>query len=325
MKNYIFNNKIIYLSKDLPITYMNLDGWSIICVTGLDKKKYLNGQFTIDINMISHDNYKFGAHCNINGKVWTSFLIFQYKHFFIYIVRSSVCKRHIHELKKYSLFSKVNIFEEKKFCLFGLCGLNSSKLLENFFSIKLNKKKSVLVIQNIIILKINKPIERFLIIAYKKYLVDLLRFINCKAKYSNGMQWLELDIESCFPIMNKEIMGHFILQSLDLKKWDAINFNKGCYYGQEILCKYENKKINKFIICSVIGKSNNYNATYIFEPIEYKDISGNRCNAGMVLSWVHIYKKKILLQVRMKKNFFKKENVFFLSSHQDINFKIYNI
>ncbi|VFP88544.1 tRNA-modifying protein YgfZ [Buchnera aphidicola (Cinara piceae)] len=325
MKNNIISNKIVYLSNDLPISYMKLDEWSVVCVSGLDKKKYLNDQFTIDINMIGQNQYKFGAHCNINGKVWTSLLIFQYDNYYIYIIRSSVCKKHIYELKKYSLFSKVNIFEEKKFHIFGLCGFYAYKLLENFFSIKLNKKKSMIIVHNIIILRINKPIKRFLIIAYKEDLIDFLKFINCKARYSNSMQWIELDIESCFPIMNEEIMGRFILQSLDLKKWGAINFNKGCYYGQEILCKYENKKINQFVICALIGEHYQDNITYICESIEYIDISGFRYNVGMVLYWVHVHKQQILLQIRMKKKFFNKENIFFLPSHPNSFFKIYNI
>ncbi|VFP78256.1 tRNA-modifying protein YgfZ [Buchnera aphidicola (Cinara cuneomaculata)] len=319
------NYPIIYLSKNLSNNmFMELDNWSVISVTGVDKKEYLNNHFTIDINLINKYEYKVGAHCNINGKVWTTFLIFKYKNCYLYLVPSSVYKKHIFELKKYSLFSQIDIFKEKNFKIFGASGSRSLFLIKKFFSINFNENQSLIIINKIIILKIDKPINRFLIVIDKSELINFLKFMNQYFVYTDKMQWLELDIESCFPIIEKNISGKFILQTLSLKKWNAIDFNKGCYYGQEMLCKYENKKINKFIICALIGK-NCSNNPIIFEFIEYFNKKlDEKYNAGIVLSWVFIFDKTVLLQVRMKKIFLKNKNIFSLSSNPGITFKIFN-
>ncbi|VFP83757.1 tRNA-modifying protein YgfZ [Buchnera aphidicola (Cinara laricifoliae)] len=318
------NNTIINLSKNLSYNvFMELKSYSLICVTGIDKTKYLNNQFTIDMNLIDQYKYKIGAHCNINGKVWTSFLIFQYYDCYLYVIQSSVYQKHIHELKKYSLFSQVNIFKEENFRIFGLSGPNGISLLKNFFLKNFSQNRSLIIINKTIILKINKPIDRFLIIVHKSQLFNFLEFMNKNAIFTDSKQWLGLDIESCFPVFNDKISGQFILQSLGLKKWNAIDFNKGCYYGQEMLCKYENKKINQFIVCTLIGKNYLHNPK-IFEYINYFDNQTHDIyNVGIVLAWVSIYKNKILLQVRMKKKFLKNKNIFLLSSNPNIKFRIF--
>ncbi|VFP86052.1 tRNA-modifying protein YgfZ [Buchnera aphidicola (Cinara pseudotaxifoliae)] len=317
------NNSNIYLSNKLPNMYMRLHGWSVICVKGLDKKKYLNNQFTIDMNLIDKHDYKIGAHCNINGKVWTSFFIVKYNDCYLYIVRSSICKKHLYELKKYSLFSKVDIFEDNNFHLFGLCGRNLDIILKNFFSISFNKCISVIKRDYFIFLKINQPINRFLIIVHENQVKKFLTVMKYAAALSTSTQWLALDIEACFPIIDKKISGRFILQSLDLKKWNAIDFNKGCYYGQEVLCKYENKRINTFTVCSLISNDSLFNPN-IGESVEYLDNeSGDKYHVGIVLSWVYIYSKRILLQIRIKKNFLKKKNVFFIQSNPFVKFTLF--
>ncbi|VFP85029.1 tRNA-modifying protein YgfZ [Buchnera aphidicola (Cinara splendens)] len=317
------NNSSVYLSNNLSNIYMQLNDWSIVRVLGLDKKKYLNNQFTIDINSIDNYNYKIGTHCNINGKVWTSFFIFKYYDCYLYIVRSSICKKHLYELKKYSLFSKVDIFEDNSFRLFGLCGSKSDFILKDIFSIRFNQYTSVIVQDGLVFLKINQPVNRYLILVHENKVENFLKCIKHKILLSISMQWLALDIEACFPIIDKKISGFFILQSLGLKKWNAIDFNKGCYYGQEVLCKYENKKINKFTVCSLIG--NNYSChPDIFESVEYlDDKSGYKFHVGVVLSWVYIYPKKLLLQIRIKKIFLKKKNIFFIKSNPSVDFFVF--
>ncbi|ABJ90730.1 tRNA-modifying protein YgfZ [Buchnera aphidicola] len=324
MKNNVLNNNKIYLSKNLSSTFIELDQWSIIRVKGKDKRNYLNNQFTININTINKNKYKIGAHCNINGKVLAIFFIFKYKDSFFYIINNSVCDKHLIELKKYSLFYKIKIFKEKKFHLFGLCGSNSYYLLKNFFFIHFKKKNMVTKIKNIIFLKINYPVKRFLILTKGNMLHNFLNDNKKKILFSNNKQWISLDIESSFPIVNKTISGRFILQTLDLKKWNAISFTKGCYYGQEMLCKYENKKINKFIICALIGRIGN-TIPINNENVKYKDKEGNKYISGIILSWVKVYKNKILLQVRMKEKFFNKKNNFYLSSNKENFYKIYII
>ncbi|VAX76691.1 tRNA-modifying protein YgfZ [Buchnera aphidicola] len=318
-------DSVIYLSSDLPATCMELDQWCIVRVTGSDKKKYLNSQFTIDMNLIHNNEYKIGAHCNINGKVWTSFLIFSYINCYFYIIRSEIFKKHITELKKYSLFSKVNITKEKNFRLFGLCGFNTKGLLQNIFTINFSNKKNILIFKNLIILKFNFIFERFLILVPQTESIDFLNSIKRSFKFSNSIQWSSLDIEEGFPILGMKTSGRFILQTLNLKKWNAISFNKGCYYGQEFLCKFENKQLNKFIICSLIGNNSSLHIPRICEHVQYTDKFNFKYNIGIVLSWTHVYPKKTLLQVRMKKIFFNKQHIFSILSCPELFFKIYHI
>ncbi|WP_075434018.1 hypothetical protein [Buchnera aphidicola] len=318
-----FYKKYVCLSSNISDTLISLEQWSLIRVTGIDKKKYLNNQFTININDIYRDIYKVGAYCNLQGKVLAIFLIFKYYGCYMYVVRSSIVPQHLLELNKYALFSKVNISEEKNFFLYGLCGKRVYGLLEIFFSQSIKRDKKFFVINNFIVLKLQEPIQRLLIIVPRAGLACFLNFMRDKVLFSYSSQWLALDIEANFPVFDPPISGRFILQTMGLKKWNAITFNKGCYYGQEALCMYENKKINKFIICSLLGTMVCSCSPKVREYVEYIDSYGLTCQVGIILSWVFVHKEKILLQVRMKKFFFKEQNRFFLSSCPKVLFSIH--
>ncbi|MBZ2279881.1 tRNA-modifying protein YgfZ, partial [Buchnera aphidicola] len=69
--------------------------------------------------------------------------------------------------------------------------------------------------------------------------------INKKIFFNSSQQWLALDIEAGFPVIDKELSSYFLPQAINLEYFKAISFHKGCYYGQEMIAKVYFKNLNQ--------------------------------------------------------------------------------
>ncbi|WP_343126441.1 tRNA-modifying protein YgfZ [Buchnera aphidicola] len=320
MRHFLFLNSKIFFSKDLVSTLMSLEHLSIVYITGVNSKNYLNQQFSIDLNEVTQKKYKIGAHCNYNGKVWGIFIIFLFQEGYIYIISKEIVKQQILELKKYSIFSKIKILILNNFKIFGFSGKNSIDFLNMNFKKNLFIKNNIEYFKNFIILKIFFPIPRFLIIISKNLESFLFNFFLENINTNNFLQWLLLDMESYFPIFSLKMTNKFLPQILNLKFWDAINFSKGCYYGQETIFKMEIKNIFNMKLDFFLG--NSQILPKIGENILclYK---GHVYAVGKVFYAILINSQKICLQVLLKKKFLECKGKFFLSSNNSIKLKRY--
>lgn len=245
LKNFVLPVENIFFSiMDLS------DKWVIVKISGKDKKKYLQSQITANINSFPINQYFFCGHCNYQGKIWSTILLFKKKNNYYYIIRKSVYKRQIQEIKKYAIFSNVQISIDHKFTLLGALGKNVRFYLNKNIKLLPNKKNPVVHKNNITILWLKKNIERFLFIYPKKKVLNFLKKNKKYSVFSSSNQWLFIDIIEKIPIIEKENLICFFPQNINLNKFfNSISFNKGCYLGQEQISKIKYKKLNNKCIC----------------------------------------------------------------------------
>ncbi|WP_343183932.1 hypothetical protein RJK19_01430 [Buchnera aphidicola (Ceratovacuna keduensis)] len=245
-------NKLFYSNKPILIYLKNI---SITFISGKDRKEYLQNQFTNDLNILKKYEYNYGSYCNISGKVISIFLIFDYfDNSYACLHRKSISNIQFNEIKKYSVFSKINILKKKKLKVFGIFGKKAKILLEKCFDISFNKF-NVIKKDNFIFLRINDEIEKFIVIFSDNKINIFKKKIFNKFKKKKCIEWDFLLMISGFPILEIENCKKFNPISLNLEKFNAINFNKGCYKGQEILSKIKYKNFNKKKIFLLYGIS----------------------------------------------------------------------
>ncbi|MDR2013600.1 MAG: folate-binding protein [Rhodanobacter sp.] len=58
-------------------------------------------------------------------------------------------------------------------------------------------------------------------------------------------RWRMDDIAAGLPLLVPELAGEFVAQALDLERFDAIGFDKGCYPGQEVVARLHFRGGNK--------------------------------------------------------------------------------
>ncbi|XBC43196.1 MAG: tRNA-modifying protein YgfZ [Buchnera aphidicola (Meitanaphis flavogallis)] len=302
-----------FLKKDIIL--MNLSNWSLTTIIGSDSANYLQSQVTINIDKLKKNNHELCSHCNINGKVLSNLRLFQInKNHYMYIQRKSISYHQVTTLKKYAIFSNINIFNDDTVNLFGIIGITAKEKLKKYFNRLPNKKYPVLHYNEIILLWFNTPYERFLLIA-KKHNSTLKKILASIKTQNTDNLWLALDICSKFPIVDQEMSEKFLPQSLNLENLNGIDFNKGCYYGQEMIAKSQFKKLNQYDLYWLITKSNRI--LHIGEIIESNHDNKWR-KIGYILTFAKIDQQTTWIQAVLKKNF-KKDNTLRLKNDEENN------
>ncbi|WP_343154109.1 tRNA-modifying protein YgfZ [Buchnera aphidicola] len=294
-----FPKNVVYSSDKLPLTLISLEEWSIIYINGLDSKKFLQNQLTIDMNYLKQNEYQISAHCNLNGKVYSTMLLFHYKKGYACIIKKSLSNLQIKEFKKYSIFSKVKIYQLDNVFLLGLSG-NGSKLFLSKQFVKIpNYKDPVVFDKDTSILWFKNPCERFLLVLS---LTDFLLFkqkINKNILLNNSKQWILLDIEAGYPIIEKNMSQKFLPQSINLDKFKAISMNKGCYYGQEIIAQVFYKDLNRHALYLLFSKGTIH--PKVGSIIETK-VLDKWFRIGFLLAIVHVHYNEIWVQAVLNKS-----------------------
>ncbi|QCI25629.1 tRNA-modifying protein YgfZ [Buchnera aphidicola (Sitobion avenae)] len=299
MPSFVSLQNVVYPSHELSLTMILLEEWSLIYVEGLDSKTYLQNQLTIDMNFLLETHHALCAHCNINGKVWSTLRLFHYEKGYGYIQRKSVSEIQMREMHKYSIFSKIKFHELHDICLIGIVGSDARAFLSNFFIDIPSENCPVMHEENTTILWYSDPSERFLLVLSFADFLIFKKKINKKIFFNNSKQWLLLDIEAGFPIIDKTCSKRFTPQAINLDKLKAISFKKGCYYGQETIARIFFKKTNKYYLCYLISKGNIFPEIGSFIETQ---IDGQWSKIGVLLSIVHVKFEEIYIQVVLYKS-----------------------
>lgn len=228
--------------------------------------------------------------------------------------KRSLLDLQIKEFKKYTIFLQVQIHQLDDVFLLGLSGKNSKLFLSTQFIDIPNNSMPVISNDKTTILWFSNPCERFLLVLSLKNFLLLKQKINKKIVLNNSKQWTLLDIEAGYPIIGKTMSQKFLPQSINLDKLEAISFNKGCYYGQEIIARIFYKNLNKHSLYLLSSKGS-INPK-IGSIIKIK-ILNKWFRIGFLLAIVHLYSNEIWIQAVLNQSVNIK-NIFRISGFKTI-------
>ncbi|QJC29486.1 tRNA-modifying protein YgfZ [Enterobacteriaceae endosymbiont of Plateumaris pusilla] len=310
IKKYFYYKNCVDFSNDL-LKLILLNTWSFIIIQGPDSKIFLQNQLTIDINELDNNPLCFfhALHCNVKGKILTNMHIFKYKDGYCYIVRKNIVKYYLNQIKKYIYLYKINFILQTSQIVLGLSGINSDKILSqifNHYNFNFNKK-NLFIYKNNIFLKFMNPVKRFLMILDPEYAKFLIKNIRSKdILIYDSDQWIKFNMEIGYPIFDINNSIKFFFQESNMEFFNAINFNKGCYLGQEIISiSATKKKYNKSLF--LLEGTANFLPLF-YEQLEFsnnkkKDIWEIGSRGGRILSSIKFKNNTIWIQAILKKEF----------------------
>ncbi|CAL4322830.1 tRNA-modifying protein YgfZ [Buchnera aphidicola] len=249
------------------LTHVN--DYSLVFISGSDSKMCLQNQLTINMDFLKIDSHVLCAHCNHHGKVLSVLRLFHYQNGYIYIQKKSISNDQIKELKKYTIFYDIQIITLSNYFLFGISGLNARRILSVFFSDLPNMCKPVIFIREFILLWFQDPEERFLLIAQDLDLINLKKNMLSTFFIIEDNTWNVLDIAAGIPYITKKTSQKFLPQEINLDLFHGIDYQKGCYLGQEIISRVYFKRIKTRKLHTLLGISNI--TPSIFSAIEMND------------------------------------------------------
>ena len=237
---------------------------AITRIAGQDRVKYLQGQVTCDVNALQPGQNTLGGHCDPKGKLWSNFRLLCLEESLLMLTTPSVLERQLPELKKFAVFSKVEIATDERHAT-GIAGTGSDAWIADHFGLVQSG-----LIDGGMAVKIEQ--DRWLLVSDQQ--ADTL-------PVGDESLWWGLEIKAGLPHMEAVHQGEFIPQMLNLQALDGICFTKGCYMGQETVARAKYRGANNRALFLLAGVAN--------EPVASGDtleirLGDNWRRSGMVLN-----------------------------------------
>ncbi len=242
-------------SARLPLTLISLEEWALVNASGADHVSYLQGQVTLDVAALADNQHRPAAHCDAKGKMWSNLRLFHRGEGMAFIERRSLRDTQLTELKKYAVFAKVTLVPDDEAVLLGVAGFQARAALAGVFDALPDARSPVIQQDDSTLLWFNLPAERFLLVTTAAKAQALQDKLAGEAQLNDSQQWLALDIEAGFPIIDSGTSAQLIPQATNLQALDAISFKKGCYTGQEMVARAKFRGANKRALFWLAGKA----------------------------------------------------------------------
>src|SRR5579862_2977338 len=215
----------------------------LLCIEGQDAKKFLQGQLNCNLETISTTQSSLGAHCNPQGRMISFFRLFYYQERYYLQMPVEMLSLALVALKKYAVFFKVTLSLVNDFNTIGYCGDQLQKYLTN-----IPKNTDEIIESNgLLVLKLS---GRYQILGQTAPLSLLWEKMAADNQQVSADVWKQLNFQENIPTLYPETSEKFLPHDLQLPQLNAVNFNKGCYTGQEIIARMEYRaKIKNRLWC----------------------------------------------------------------------------
>jgi len=232
---------------------ISLTHFDIITLTGEENVKYLQGQVTCDVASLTDKHLLNGAHCNAKGKVHSTFRLFEKNDALCLLQSSAATDASFAELKKFGVFSKVDIELAKNYTLHGFGGNAIEQVLSRHFSRLPDALTPVVHDDNISILYLPGHSSRYIVFSTEP---DDLSILSDEALtlYPADV-WNLLEILDGIPTLQASSIGEYVPQMLNVQAINGISFTKGCYLGQETVARMQYLGKNKRALFCLKGHS----------------------------------------------------------------------
>ncbi len=221
-----------------------LSGFAVLEVSGNDRQSFLHGQFINDLNLIDTPAAQLSAWCNPKGQVITTLLIINTGENYFLIFKEELKEVVQKRLSMYILRSdvKINDISDQS----PLIGIANTSDLAIFGSNIPSKPGELHAIDDLIIVCLPDFSGRYLITGAIETLKNKVTELNIKSQMTSSSIWDLLDILAGLPWITSKTQEQFLPQMLNLDSLNALNYQKGCYPGQEVIARLHYKgKVKK--------------------------------------------------------------------------------
>ncbi|NOX43220.1 MAG: folate-binding protein YgfZ [Gammaproteobacteria bacterium] len=210
----------------------------LIAVYGDDAIKFLQGQFTNDLNEISENYSQLNGMCNPKGRMLAIFRIFQRSDRYYLRLPQELLQETIKKLRMYVLRSNVTLEEATDtFVRIGLSGPSSESQLKDVLGKIPETVNDVLQLDNLTVIRIPGINPRFEIIGEIDNIQKLWSKLDVHSAPVGADVWASIDVLAGIPTIYKETTDMFVPQMVNFDVVGGVNFKKGCYTGQEIVAR----------------------------------------------------------------------------------------
>ena len=211
---------------EVALTASQLDDFGIIQISGTDTIKFLQGQITVNPDLLRPGQLALGANCNPQGRCISLFFIAKVEQNILLFLKRETLETAIANLRKYAVFFKVDITDQtKQNSLYGFSGISQPEL-KLITNVELMSWQE----QNIAIIMVAKDNQALV--------EEQIRDISTISPEQN---WLYQLTYKSISWLTQKGQSEFLPHNLNLPLLKAVDFNKGCFTGQEVIARMQYK------------------------------------------------------------------------------------
>lgn len=205
------------------MNFARLTRYGLLSVTGDDARDFLHAQLTNDVLHLPPERAALAGWCSPKGRLLASFLVVPASQGFLLQLARDLVPAVLKRLSMFVLRSKVRIADESDGWLqFGLWGAAPGIEMPQP-PMGVSGKEGLIVV--------NVGDGRFLALARDSAILD------GKSAAVAESRWALDEIRAGRPLITAATQDQFVPQMVNLEKLGGIDFQKGCYPGQEIVAR----------------------------------------------------------------------------------------
>ncbi|RTE87099.1 MULTISPECIES: folate-binding protein YgfZ [Gammaproteobacteria] len=242
-----------------PVSSLNL-----LKVSGADAVTYLQGQLTCNVKTLENGHWIPGGYCTVQGKLLSAFRVGKFNDEFLIILPADNAELVLTNLKKFGVFSKVEITDETHRFIFSAAWSSNSS--NNSGTLEYSEESLIWNIAPSITLTVEESDK-------------------AQSEDSDNV-WQQAMFATNWIDVPSTMLGEQLPQAFNLDVNDGINFKKGCYLGQEAVARMHYRGQTKRRASRFLG-----NADVLPRPGEtlQTKVGENWRRAGAILSAVRYH------------------------------------
>lgn len=214
-----------------------LTSLSLIRIQGEDRLGFLHSQLTRDLHKLGNDQATLTAWCNPKGRVIATLILCRYRDHIDLLVASNLKDYIIKRLRMFVLRAQVTVEELSDSACIGISGEATGDLVEQEFPELHRQSWQCSHGEDMTAICLPGPVPRYLVYGPSQTLQKLWQQFGNRLTPTNESQWTLLNIEAGLPWIDHSVSEQFLPQMLNLEQIGGLDFNKGCYPGQEVIAR----------------------------------------------------------------------------------------
>lgn len=216
--------------------YADLSDTGLIAFQGDDTTTFLQGQLTNDVRQLAQHRAQYSGFCSPKGRLLGSFLLWQHADSTYLQLAAELQPALQKRLSMYILRSKVKARDAREEWLrIGIAGHNAAEVVKTLTGCTLDADMQTA--ESGLMSVIRLASERYQITAPVADRDGLLAALAQHAGIIDMNQWQWLEIRAGIPTIVAATQEQFVPQMVNFDLTNSVNFQKGCYTGQEIVAR----------------------------------------------------------------------------------------
>jgi len=218
----------------------DLSHHGLISIEGEDAADFLQGQLTNDVRDVSLQHSQLSAYCTHKGRMIANFRLFKREESYFIRLPQALLEPILKRISMFILMAKVVMKDGTDALVkMGVSGPKAHEQLADLISELPLETDDVTQTQGYTVIKCAGSLPRYEIYGELDAMKKLWGDLDVNAAPAGAGAWESLDILAGIPTITPETSEAFVPQMTNMQVINGVNFQKGCYTGQEVVARMQ--------------------------------------------------------------------------------------